>query len=97
MNDMLNNLGFLLSIGASFVAIMGALVSCVQFLRRQGMQRVRTVTRSETTQEIYYPRPRDLGYHFGCLLKTVIIVALIIAVATVIFYLAMGVIALSLD
>lgn len=72
MNDMLNDMGPLLSIGASIVAIITGLVSCIHFLRRQGRQKMSSVTLSQSTRGGYYQRTRDIGYHFGCLLKTVI-------------------------
>ncbi|MDQ2885355.1 MAG: hypothetical protein M3Y39_04630 [Chloroflexota bacterium] len=96
MNDTLNNIGLWLSIMASSAAIISGFVSCIHFLRRQRGQRSDQMTLSNTGQIIYGQRSRDIGYHFSCLLKTAIIIVLIIALATVLIYLIMGILALYL-
>ena len=97
MDNMLNNAGLWLSIGASFIVVISGVVSFLRFLFRQQTRSLGQM-RLEETGQIYYPQPqRGLGYHFGCLLKTAIIIVLIIALATVLTYVTMAILALYIQ
>lgn len=94
MGDLANNTNLWLSICASFVVIIGGIVSLTRFLRYRDVQK----SASQYAQGMYWPQQKkDLGYHFGCVLKTVIIVVLIIALATVLTYVTMAIIALYIE
>lgn len=96
MNDMLNNTGLWLSIGASFIGIIGGIVSLAKLWPRQGAGKS-GATLSNSGQAVFWPQPKGIGYHFGCVLKTIIIVVLIIALATALTYVTMAFIALYIE
>src|SRR5690348_4848501 len=96
MSNMLNNVGLWLSIGASFIAIITGVASFLKILFRQQARSLGQV-RFEQTGQIISGQDRVLGYHFGCLLKTAIIIVLIIALATVLTYVTMAILALYIQ
>ena len=97
MGNILNNAGLWLSIGASFVVIISGVATFLRFLLRQ-QARSSGQMRFEETGRIYFgQQQRGLGYHFGCLLKTAIIIVLIIALASVLTYVTMAILALYLQ
>lgn len=94
MNDFATNTNLWLSICASFIVVIGGIYSFAKFLRHRNAQK----SAPQYAQGIYWPQPRkDLGYHFGCVLKTIIIVVLIIALATILTYVTMAVIAFYIE
>jgi hypothetical protein len=88
-----NNVNLLLSVGASFVAIMTGIVALTRFLTTRFLSRRPSSPLSyggfsQTGYIGAQSQQKGVGYYFGCLLQTIISIVIIISVSTVFTYLA---------
>jgi len=100
MNNMvINNIGLVLSIGASFVGFLTALVPFIRFLFTRFMGRQPPNPSYGSFPQggyITMPPQRGIGHYFGCTLQAIIAIVIIIAGSTICTYITVAIIAVYL-